>query len=321
MNATSIPLDVHEFAKGKATHATTSPYNYVPIEWIAILYVVLFSITTLIHFGQAIRYKLWWLFITVVLAGITETIGWSGRLWSSLNPLLLSPFLMQITSTIIAPTPLIAANFIILGQVIRRLGSCYSRLSAKWYTIVFVSCDIIALIVQAVGGANASLAVQNGNSPNKGGHIMLGGIIFQLIAITVYMVLAAEFLVRYIMDKPFKRGDDRTVKAYNLDQKKKLMLIELTISSIFIYIRSIYRTIELANGWNGRIISTQWLFNVFDAAMITLAMYSLNVLHPGRLLGPGPAWTNDADVAKNADVASSVDGRSSEGHAPEMSMA
>ncbi|OCH85658.1 RTA1-domain-containing protein [Obba rivulosa] len=313
------PDSVHEF--NKATHTRNSPYNYVPTEWIAILYVVLFSITTLIHVGQAVRYRLWWLFVTVVLAGISEILGWSGRLWSSINPDLLSPFLMQITTTIIAPTPLIAANFIMLGQLIRRLGSCYSRLSAMWYTIVFVSCDIVALIVQAVGGANASLAVQNGNSPNKGGHIMLGGIVFQMAAITVYMIFAAEFLVRYVLDKPFKRGDAPAVKAYNLDKKKKLMLLELTISSVLIYIRSIYRTIELANGWTGVIISTQWLFNVFDAAMITLAMYSLNVLHPGLLLGPGPAWTDDSDVMKHVGAAS-VDGSSHVGeHAPEKAEA
>ena len=38
----------------------------------------------------------------------------------------------RIATTIIAPTPLIAANFVILGQIIRRMGQQYSRISAKW---------------------------------------------------------------------------------------------------------------------------------------------------------------------------------------------
>ena len=38
----------------------------------------------------------------------------------------------RIATTIIAPTPLIAANFVILGQIIKRLGQQYSRLSAMW---------------------------------------------------------------------------------------------------------------------------------------------------------------------------------------------
>jgi hypothetical protein len=59
------------------------------------------------------------------------------------------------------------------------------------------------------------------------------------------------------------------------------------------------------NGWTGKVISTQWLFSawsffffsflnltviignyadVFDGAMIVLAMYTLNLLHPGIYL-------------------------------------
>ena len=36
---------------------------------------------------------------------------------------------------ILAPIPLVAASFIILGQIIRRLGQQYSRLNAKWCTL------------------------------------------------------------------------------------------------------------------------------------------------------------------------------------------
>jgi hypothetical protein len=42
--------------------------------------------------------------------------------------------------------------------------------------------------------------------------------------------------------------------------------------------------LQLANGWNGRIIETQVYFNVLDGGMITLAMYTLNAFHPGYLL-------------------------------------
>lgn len=50
-----------------------------------------------------------------------------------------------------------------------------------------------------------------------------------------------------------------------------------------------YRTIELVDGWDGRIIQTELYFNVMDGAMIVISMYCLNVLHPGRLLGSGGA--------------------------------
>ncbi len=56
--------------------------------------------------------------------------------------------------------------------------------------------------------------------------------------------------------------------------------------------------IELSDGWAGRIISTQLYFSawlrarapvltppdVLDGAMVTLAIYTLNVAHPGVLI-------------------------------------
>ncbi|KAI0827219.1 RTA1-domain-containing protein [Trametes gibbosa] len=271
-------------------HVQRNPYGYVPTEWICILFIVLFSISTAIHVGQTFWSRLWWLFGTTALAGLIEIIGWSGRLWSSISPTLLDPFLMQITTTIIAPTPLIAANFVILGQIIKRLGQQYSRLTAMWYTIIFCSCDVVALIVQAVGGAKASTAVQNNQDPNPGGHIMLGGIAFQLAAVSIYMILAAEFLLRYHFDKPYNRKGGALPKSYAFDRGTKYMVIGLALDGVFILVRSIYRTIELTDGWRGRIIRTQVYFNVLDGAMIVLAMFTLNFFHPGLLLGKADRW-------------------------------
>ena len=116
----------------------------------------------------------------------------------------------RITATIIAPTPLVAANLcvfsasysclrssgwvcsIILGRIIGKLGSRYSRLSPKWCTyiilyyamsafpyrlsspidtIIFSCCDLVSLVVQAVGGATASTAVSNNDDPENVGFL------------------------------------------------------------------------------------------------------------------------------------------------------
>ncbi|KAI0048955.1 RTA1-domain-containing protein [Auriscalpium vulgare] len=269
-----------------------SRYHYVPTEWVTIVFVVLFSISTILHLGQAIRWRIWWLFPTAVLCGLLEVAGWSGRLWSSLNVDLRSPFMLQIITTIIAPTPLVAANFVLLGHIIRRLGPRYSRLGPRLYTTIFLTCDIVALLVQGGGGGIAS---GNSNSDARvGGHIMLGGIIFQLVAIICYAALAAEFLLRYVQDKPFKRRNAPDQPRGRTDKHMKILLGGMSLMTFFILIRSIYRTIELADGWNGKVNSTQVYFNVFDGAMVTLAMYTLNVCHPGYLLHPEPKFKGDS---------------------------
>jgi hypothetical protein len=259
-----------------------SQYNYVPTEYVCAIFVALYGLSTVIHLGQAIRFRMRWLLPTAVLAGVAEVLGWSARLWSSQNPSLSTPFTIQISCTIIAPTPLVAANFVILGMIIDRIGDHYSRLTTKQYIITFCSFDIISLIIQAVGGGKASTATTR-KGANLGGHIMLAGIVFQLVSLIIYAICAAEFFLRYLKDKPIReplKGKPREL----MDTRMKIMIRALVFSTTCLFIRAVYRTIELSNGWNGRIISTQVYFNVLDGAMVTLAIYTLNFAHPGILL-------------------------------------
>ncbi|OSD07746.1 RTA1-domain-containing protein [Trametes coccinea BRFM310] len=289
----TIGLNVYSTTNNTTTTQTDNqdtPYGYTPTLYICILFIVLYGVTTTLHALQSCWSRLWWLFPTAVLAGIAELIGWSGRLWSSINPHAADPFLIQIVTTIIAPTPFIAANFVILGHLIKRLGPQYSRLSARWYTLIFCSCDLVALVIQAVGGAQAA-AADDHQSSATGGHIMLGGIVFQLVAICVYALLAVEFLLRFHHDRPFRRGVHVFPRSADaLDRGTKAMISALCMIWIFLFIRSIYRTIELSDGWNGRIITTERYFNVLDGAMIVLAMFTLNFFHPGLLLGKAAQW-------------------------------
>ncbi|TFY75758.1 hypothetical protein EWM64_g8254 [Hericium alpestre] len=256
-----------------------------------------YSLSTIIHIAEASWKRLWWLFPTAVLARNSRMVR--ATLVKPESDLRLDPFLMQIVCTILAPTPLVAANFVILGRIITQLGGRFSRLSADWYTILFCSCDIVPLVVQAVGGG-ASIAVQNGRDPAKGGNIMLGGIVFQLAAIIAYVALAAEFLTRYWTNKPVHRNgeivDKESGEKPHMQPRMKLMIFGMVFMTTLFFIRSVYRTMELSNGWSGRIISTQVYFNVLDGAAIVLAMFTLNVFHPGFLLDLTPASSRDIDI-------------------------
>ncbi|KAJ3815734.1 RTA1 like protein-domain-containing protein [Lentinula aff. lateritia] len=275
-------------------------YGYVPTEWICILFVVLYALSTAIHFGQACWYRVWWMIPTACVCGILEILGWAARMWSSHSPGLAEPYEMQITCTILGPTPLIAATFVILGTVIEQLGSSYSRLSPR-----MCHADVISLIVQAVGGAKAAGAVAQNTSPVSGGQIMLGGIAFQLAVITVYLLCGAEFFFRYSRDQPL-RDPGTTGRWFNVhdnlfvDSVSDLVLL-MFLDIYHTFIRSVYRTIELADGWTGRIITTQVYFNVLDGAMVTLAIFTLNFAHPGLLLSePGKPGPKLVDVEKDS---------------------
>ena len=84
-------------------------------------------------------------------------------------------------------------------------------------------------------------------------------------------------------------------------------------STLLLLIRAVYRVIELADGWNGTIIKTEaWFCEcpiarqtsmnrrlthvnsvVFDAAMVVIAMFIVNGLHPGWLLNESDLHTRE----------------------------
>lgn len=268
------------------------PYNYVPSRDVGIAFVALFAISTVAHIVQAVRFRMWWLFPTAVFCGVFELVGWSARLYSSANPRALVPFEIQISATITGPTPLIAANFVILEYIIKTLGPRYSRLSPKLYTILFCSSDAVSLTIQGVGGAVAAIAAGNGKNPTTGSTIMLAGIIMQMVAITLFVIFSSEFLLRYVYDRPLKLPADDLERhqaiAYQLgiDPRMKLSLYAMGFSTTCLFIRAIYRTVELTDGWNGKIISTQLYFNVLDGGMVAPAIFTLNIFHPGFLILP-----------------------------------
>ncbi|TEB22953.1 RTA1-like protein [Coprinellus micaceus] len=283
--------------------AEWSPYNYIPSQSAGIAMIAVFGLSTLLHFGVALWHRMWWILPTVVLCGALEVAGWGGRLWSYYQPWNGSPFELQICTTIIAPTPLLAAVFVIFGEVIRRLGSGYSRLSAKYYTIIFCTCDVIALIVQGVGGGLAATAADNGRDPTTGSRIMLGGIAFQLAVITIFAFCAAEYLVRYAWDVPVRsiKGSGAETERGEFTGKLKTMVSAIGFVTVVLFIRAIYRTIELTDGWNGVIISTERYFIVLDAVMIVLGMYALNIIHPWCFLFKDAALQRSTSTSSESD--------------------
>lgn len=72
---------------------------------------------------------------------------------------------------------------------------------------------------------------------------MLAGIVFQLAAIVVYMALAAEFIVRYLHDRPVRRiAAEKAAALHYLSGNYKWMLSALAFSSICIFIRYVRDT-------------------------------------------------------------------------------
>jgi hypothetical protein len=131
----------------------------------------------------------------------------------------------------------------------------------------------------------------------------------------MYLALGSEFLLRYHRDRPVSATSNG--RGF-LDGDVKTMIIALAFSTLLLFIRwvaslsiagttlttawsSIYRIIELAGGWHGRVLHTEVYFNVLDGGMVVLALLSFNFAHPGRLLGSRrPAVPLDRATEQNS---------------------
>ncbi|KAL7415339.1 RTA1 like protein-domain-containing protein [Mrakia frigida] len=302
---------------GVRTNSDTALYKFISLLPLStcIVFVVLFSISAIVHLAQATRYRLWWLLFTVFQGAVLEVLGWSFRLWSSKNPRLLDPFLGNLICLGLGPVFILGGCYLILGLVINSLGPQYSRLRPRTYSFIFCTADITCLAIQSVGGAMASIAAQSDDvpppDPNKGARVILAGIVLQEAFMIIFICLGSEFVYRWARNRPlrpleptdppsshqinslsstatpssFKTIETKADESDMGDARKwKLVVFGLSLTTLLIFVRSLYRTAELSQGWSGPIISSELLFNVLDGAMIICSLVTLNVLHPGRLL-------------------------------------
>ncbi|KAK3377981.1 RTA1 like protein-domain-containing protein [Podospora didyma] len=254
-------------------------YGYWPTLGAGIAFDALFGLAVIGHLIQLARFRRWTslLFAT---GALTEVIGWAGRTWSAKCPYNNDAFLMQVTTLIIAPTFFAAALYILLHTLINLLGRDTSALSPRNYALIFCTCDLISLVVQAVGGAMASNESSKvGGDTQPGTHIMVAGIAFQLFTMTIFAGLVLDFL-RRVRNKRIAG----TLPGGKLPKQIKLVLVAVFVAFVMIYIRSVYRTIELAQGWEGYLITHEGYFIGLDATLMFVAVAVFLVLDPAVLL-------------------------------------
>ncbi|KAG6016353.1 hypothetical protein E4U54_001659 [Claviceps lovelessii] len=233
----------------------------------------------------------------LMLGLVCEVLGYAGRVMSSDNPWDQNGFLMQICCLTIGPAFMAAGCYLCLRRIVAAFGAENSRLKPEQYTRIFIPCDIISLVLQATGGALASLAVQDHESPDDGSNIMVAGLGFQVFTTVAFIAASVDFVLRI-------RRRRKVLGAATLSQEPrlvrmrgtlrfKLFLGGLAAATVLILWRSCFRVAELSEGWSGAIMADEVMFVGFEGVLVLLAALILNVLHPGicarELFEEGPS--------------------------------
>jgi hypothetical protein len=105
----------------------------------------------------------------------------------------------------IAPVFFAASIYLILSRIIVHYGIHHARISPKTISLTFMSCDFIALLLQATGGAIADTA-GTAKGSDQGTHIMVGGLGFQVLSLLLFIALAGEFALNVRRDSRMEKN-------------------------------------------------------------------------------------------------------------------
>ncbi|KAL8824222.1 MAG: hypothetical protein Q9170_008223 [Blastenia crenularia] len=128
----------------------------------------------------------------------------------------------------------------------------------------------------AGGGLAASANTQS--LEDAGSNLMLAGIVWQVVTLFVFAVLAGDFFWR-----AYRNRSNQTLTAAEISQSRNFMLffLGLVFAYLTIEVRCIYRIAELAGGWQSSIMQNETEFIVLEGVMIVIAVLALTAFHPG----------------------------------------
>ena len=237
----------------------------------------------------------------MVLGLALEIVGYVGRIWIHSSPFTQNPFLINIIGLTIGPAFLAAAIYLCLSRIIVVYGESFSRFKPRTYSVSFMIADFVALVLQGAGGGIASTANDQATS-DMGVDIMIAGLAWQVVSITLFGIVCADFAWRVRSGRGQKNPLFTSLRE---STKWTLFLLGTFLSTLFpptlrktpklnipffaaiglatttIYIRSIYRVAELSFGFHSSFANQEAQFMILEGGMIGIAVLCLTVFHPG----------------------------------------
>lgn len=309
-------------------------YGYDLNVGVNVFFFIIFTFLFLFNLFMVVRSRYHWYNVTFTAGYALEFLGFLGRVLSLVDNTNINFYLLQYICLTLSPAFIMAGVYFIFAQNVIVHGRQYSVLKPMWYSYFFVFTDVFSLVIQGLGGAMASVALHNKDNTAPGTWTMFGGVLFQVLAMTIFLVFWLEFISRL----NFK--DARVPENFsNLQKKTPINWIKLwanvpsvhsykktylepsynpkyqgirarklvpyypfaiSVAVILVYIRCIYRVVELKQGFSGYLMEHEVFIMVLDAMMIALAGFVFVPFHPMFVFGKDNILKL-ATIKKNAD--------------------
>ncbi|CAN3373472.1 hypothetical protein DIURU_003027 [Diutina rugosa] len=276
-----------------------------------VLFTVLFALLFVYHTAMMIWSKHVYFGVCMFCGVGLEFAGYLARSLAANDLLNEDDFLCQIICLTIAPAFIMGGIYYLLAQMLIVYGRKYALLKPMWFSYIFIFCDVASLVIQAAGGGIAATALADFKSTDAGTHVMVAGIAWQVFSMSVFLILLLDWMYRiFFRSSPeikfsfgnffhllFNTKKGRAIKQaqepyfnpkYHEVRSRKVFgwsPLIILVSVLFIYVRCIYRVIELAEGWSGFLITHEAYILTLDASMVFLGCLVYFPFHPVVLFG------------------------------------
>lgn len=177
-----------------------------------------------------------------------------------------------------------------------------SRLSLfepRTYYLIFCTIDIASLVIQAVGGGLTATATTEA-SQDSSTDILIAGLALQAASLAGFLCAAADVWRRVRKSGEGERNQDAMLVELRAMRRWRAFLVAVSVAAILVFVRTIYRVVELSGGFRGALANEEIPFMILEGPMIIIATVLLTIWHPGVVYRGGywqasafPLWKSE----------------------------
>ncbi|EIW72485.1 hypothetical protein TREMEDRAFT_41775 [Tremella mesenterica DSM 1558] len=254
-----------------------NPLRYIPSKTYNMIALELYFFVATLLAWRAWKWPARYM-LCLVIGCFCQGIGLLLRVLLRINPHNIGLFIVMDCFVVLSPCAFLAADYILLGKMVDYLegGKHLRPLTLRWLSRGFIISDIVTFCIQGGGGGFSS--AKNITLLKIGADIFLAGLVAQLISFTLFIVVYIVFFYRVWKNDPV---------IWNKKRWKPLYLA-MGFTCICFEIRSIYRTAELGQGFNGYITTHESFFLALDTLPLFLGISTYFFFWPGCYISPPP---------------------------------
>ncbi|KAK2628394.1 hypothetical protein QTJ16_001497 [Diplocarpon rosae] len=239
-------------------------YGYLPNLPANAFFIAVFAFLAIAQLGLGLPKRTYFYSIAVAIGCVGECIGYGGRVMMHSNPYGDTGFTVQISCLIFSPAFIAAGIYLTLKHLILAFGQERSRIQAAC-TWIFITCDFISLLLQAIGGGMAGSSGDDATLRDLGTDLMIAGIVWQVATLIAFASLVLDYVLR---TRFAWEAVDPSAKTLLRQRKFKGFIAAIVVAFVAVFLRCVYRIVEMVGGWANPIMRDEPSFIVFEGVYV-----------------------------------------------------